>query len=183
MSKEVRFKLIMLGDSAVGKTSLVRRYLGWSFNQRYLPTIGTDVYNEKKDYEYKGGKVLTNLMIWDISGHPTFREVRGNYYKGSKGAFLLYDITRPSTYEHVMDWARDFQKRVKGRFNLILVGNKVDLEDEREITTSQGEKLAEEVTDRIGKEVPFIETSAKTLKNVEKAFSTLISKILNFYLE
>lgn len=178
LNRVVRFKLVMLGDGAVGKTSLVRRYLGWEFEQSYLPTIGTDVYNEERIYRYDNEKIKANLVVWDISGQKSFREVRGNYYKGAHGALLVYDITREVTYNNVKNWLKDFKSTVRGDFDITLIGNKKDLEDKREVSFTQGKRLAEELSDMIGKDVPRIETSAKTRANLGKAFDTLIRKIL-----
>ncbi len=181
MTEEVKvgFKMCFLGDSGVGKTSLIRRYIYEMYEDSYLMTMGTKVSKkniiiEKPEYDKKFN---ITLMIWDIMGDIHFRGVlHHSYFYGAKGAFIVYDITRPETLENITDWVESLHREIDGKIPIIFMANKVDLNDGREIEKAIPKKLAETYNAR------WLLTSAKTGANVENAFSGLANKVLEDYL-
>lgn len=176
---EIGTKLIMIGDGAVGKTSIVRRYLKWGFQERYLPTLGANFYTEKRTYNYDKGQLTVKWTLWDISGQPAFSEVRDKYYIGAKGAIVVFDITRKETAENTENWIEEVYKRTKNKPPVILLGNKVDLRGtEREkVSQNEGKKLAQDLSEQFEVEIPYLDSSAKTGKNLEEAFKTIAKQI------
>ncbi len=168
-------KIVLAGDGAVGKTALRERYLGKGFTAKYLMTIGADFALKETEIDDRAVK----FQIWDLAGQPRFSSVRSVYYMGSLGGLLLFDITRPETFQNLDNWVRELWKNNgKGVIPIVILGNKADLKDQfpHHITTEQAleycEKLSEE-TRPYGFEVKFLETSAKTGKNVQEAFNLL----------
>ena len=162
-----RFKIILLGESAVGKTSLIKKYAKIAVDSSYKMTIGTDIYTKK---------VLINnthaiIIVWDLAGQQTFAKVRPMFYNGAHGALLIFDITREITLTKLDTWLSDLKKHA-GDIPILLVGNKVDLNDKREVPYSK----AKEYADSLGCE--YFETSALTGKNVNEVFDSLVKKIL-----
>ena len=159
------FKTIILGDAAVGKTSIVAKHVTSSFKENYIPSIGANVTS--RDYNLDGSYVT--LMIWDIAAQEAFSRVRFDYYQGAKAAMLVYDVSRPQTYEDIVSWHDDLEKGVPKGIPLMLVGNKIDLPP---IVQSQsGKRLANDLG------ADFIETSAKTGANIGEAFERIARKL------
>jgi len=166
-----------MGDGAVGKSALRKRYLKGEFDSNYLMTIGADF--AVCDTAVDGH--LAKLQIWDLSGQDRFDQVRSLYYKGSHGAVLAYDVTRRDTYLNAERWISELLKNLKGpSIPIILLGNKVDLRMPvpEHIQEEQGQKMAEIISEKTGKTVIFMETSAKTGENVDTAFESLASEIV-----
>jgi small GTP-binding protein len=171
--KEYVFKITILGNAAVGKTSLINQYVESTFQEDYKPTLGANII--RKDVKINDNKI--RLIMWDLAGQKKYQSIRSMYFQGCVGALLVYDVTRPKTFEAIDDkWLSDFKKYVEEEGSYILIGNKIDLEDERKVDTAQGEKLAKEISAS-----SFIETSAKYGDNVEEAFKTLVREILDNY--
>lgn len=164
-SERYILKLCLLGDGAVGKTSLVRRFVHDVFDDKYIMSFGTKV--SKKVLEIGGSEV--DLMIWDILGQKTLESLHAAYYRGAVGAFAVCDFTRPETMASVKNWVSSF-RAVAGEQPIIILGNKSDLEK----TYSMAE------LDAFGKSIgcPVLETSAKTGSNVERAFYEIGKKML-----
>lgn len=160
------FKIIVCGDYAVGKTTLLRRYTELKFTEDYLPTLGVNML--RKEMEFANNKV--KLMLWDVAGQELYAQVREQFYVGTKGAILVYDVTRPESFVNISKWRKEILDVVKNPVYCILVGNKIDLE--HKVTTEEGKKLAKELN------MPFLETSARTGTGIEKAFSLLIENLL-----
>ena len=158
-------KLCLLGDGAVGKTSLVRRYVYDVFDDKYLMSFGTKVSKKSMDV---GGSEM-DLMIWDILGQKTHESLHAAYYRGAAGALAVCDFTRPETMKNLKSWLGSFRS-VVGEMPVILLGNKSDLE--RRFTLKELESFG----DSVG--CPVLETSAKTGQNVELAFSEMGKKLL-----
>lgn len=170
--KEFVFKIVVLGDAAVGKTSLINMYIEQSFSEDYKPTLGANII--RKDVHVDEINASVRLIMWDLAGQEKYNVIRSMYFQGCVGALLVYDVTRHNTFETINSkWLKDFRKYVKKEGTYILIGNKIDLKDERIVSTDDGEKYAKEIDAS-----DFIETSAKYGENVEHAFSNLVNQIL-----
>jgi len=159
-------KICMLGDFAVGKTSMIRRYVLDEFDDRYITTLGTKI--TKKNLKIDG-RDLT-FQIWDIVGNVKFSKIQAQYYLGSDGAFIIFDVTRRDTFDNITKWA-DMFLEVAPKAKLLLIANKADLD-----ATYDFQVMMEEVAKKYN--ASFCTTSAKTGERVEAAFSTLGKSIL-----
>lgn len=170
------YKISILGDGGVGKTSLRRRYLGEGFNASYLATIGADFATKKLNED--GTKVA---QIWDLAGQPRFSVVREGYYRGTKGAILVFDISRPDTYHAIPNWIEELMDSmdIDDPVPMVIVGNKADLRggDYDFVTPEQAEEYAQQLTDWSDLQIPYIESSAKTGLNVDEIFESLVDNI------
>jgi len=174
------FKVSLLGEGAVGKTSLRRRYLGETFESGYAMTVGADFAVKKM----KLNSIEYTLQIWDLAGQQRFSAVREVYYRGTSGALLVFDISRPETYELLPNWIHELIKNNKNKIvPMLLIGNKSDLRSStpNAVPYEYAADYARSLSNWSGFEVPYIETSAKTGENVEKAFITLIENIVKFF--
>jgi small GTP-binding protein len=161
--KEAKYKILILGDTQVGKSCFLTRYADNSFQDEYLSTIGMDY--KIKNYQAEDGSTI-KLYIWDTAGQDRFRSITRNYYKGADGIILIYDITKKDTFENVRNWINNIKDEAPDRVVLILVGNKVDDERNRVVPKSEGEEIAKEFN------LPFFECSAKSDINVTPVFDT-----------
>jgi small GTP-binding protein len=159
-------KAVVVGDAAVGKTSLLVRYVKGLFNPTYVLTIGVAFH--VKDIVV--GENILRLQIWDTGGQERFGPIRQLYYRGAKGVLLVYDRSNPDSFNRVDYWLKEV-KRACGNVPLVLVANKADLE--AKVQLEQGKAVAEEHS------LIFVETSAKDDVNVDFAFSELSKLILN----
>lgn len=169
------FKIIFAGDSSVGKSNIISRFYKDKFTENLGSTVGVEFYS--KVVHCQNNK-LAKLQIWDTAGQERFRSITSSYYKGAKGAFLVYDVTRKSSFETVQGWFRDIVN-LTGNKNVIviLVGNKSDLVNEREVTEDEGKDLAKTLN------IPFFETSALTGSNIKLIFEEITNKISSNYKE
>jgi small GTP-binding protein len=165
MSAEYRFKIVMLGDGAVGKTALTVRFTQQHFQSDYKRTIGSDFAIKKVEMPEKDATVT--MQVWDLAGQPRFEVVRQGFYRGARGGLLVYDVTRRRTFLNIKNWKNECFKNLGREIPLIVVANKVDLEDSRVVTTEEGKEWAEK-HDHI-----YVESSALTGKNVEDAYTNL----------
>ena len=174
MGYKAHIKIVLLGDGAVGKTSIAKRYLRSGFSHEYKQTIGVDVYAKNSVLDIYGYKVDISWVIWDLAGQPKFREVRKDFYKGAKGAVLVFDISRRSTFNNVINWANEFMSN-SGKYPVVLVGNKIDLRDKVSdpVTKEEGEKLAKSLSKMFNFDVPYIESSALLDINIDDIFNSL----------
>ncbi|MFX0091657.1 MAG: Rab family GTPase [Candidatus Hodarchaeota archaeon] len=162
------FKIVAVGSGSVGKTSLIRRYCESKFEPKYLPTLGIDFTN--KDITVKDVKV--RILCADTAGQEYFSKLRPIYYKGAYGALIVFDILKIRTFEAIDRWLEELKSSVPENIPKILVGNKLDLEEERKVTKAQAEQLAAE------KNLMYFEASAKNGKNVDRIFYELTKTIL-----
>ena len=178
----LRLKIVMLGDGAVGKTSIVQRYMGLGFRPVYLMTIGANFYaREITYYDEKFGKLHVTLVVWDLAGQPRFNEVRNQYYKGAKLAIIVFDVSKRETLKSVKKWANEFWNNVKEKFPIILVGNKIDLRESADtVSHEEGINLARELSEELGFEVPYVEASAKTGENINEIFNKAVELALRW---
>ena len=162
------YKVLLLGDSTVGKTCVLLKYTDKIFQDTHMMTIGLDY--RLKTMKLQNGQDV-KLQIWDTAGQDRFRSITKNYYKGSNGIILIYDVTSLKTFENVKSWVSQIHEEISDKVVIYLVGNKVDMEEERKVTTEEGQKLAEELG------VPFIETSAKSGLNIDEIFIDIVERI------
>ncbi|MFW9902643.1 MAG: Rab family GTPase [Candidatus Thorarchaeota archaeon] len=175
---EMIFKIIVIGDPAVGKTSLLSNFCGEKFNYEYVPTVGVNISKEPVTIKDNMGKDITvNLMVWDIAGQPQFYMLHRPYFNGADGMMLVYDITRSSSFSNINNWYSTSVKYGLSGIPRILIGNKIDLKDERKIILPMAEHLSEKIN------APFFETSAITGENVKSIFQKIAELTLNSKLE
>jgi len=155
------FKFIAIGDTGVGKSCLLLQFTDKRFNPEHDLTIGVEFGTQTVPINNETIK----LQIWDTAGQETFRSITRSYYRNTAGALLVYDITRRETFMHASQWLSDAKNHGSSDMTVMLVGNKCDLEHLRQVSTEEGAKFAQENS------LLFIETSAKTSKNVEDAFT------------
>jgi len=166
---EYIFKYIIIGDMGVGKSCILHQFTDSKFMADSPHTIGVEFGT--RIIEVMGKKV--KLQIWDTAGQERFRAVTRSYYRGAAGALLVYDITRRSTYNHLTSWLTDARNLTNPNTVIMLIGNKKDLEDKRDVTFEEARAFAEE------NGLIFLETSAKTGENVEQAFLKTAKLIFN----
>ncbi len=171
-SEEYAFKLILGGDGAVGKTSLVHRFVENSFAKDYKSTIGTSIMKKECNFKELGSNV--RFIIWDLAGQSQFKRVRKSYLANAEAGILVYDVTNHQSYDNIGNW-HDEIINASPNISLILVGNKIDLKDERDVKLQEGNKLAE----KLG--LSYIETSAKTGENINDAFKMLALLMIKKY--
>ena len=157
------FKVLLIGNSDVGKSSLILRYVDQIWNDVFVPTIGVDFKVKSLQIDNKRVK----MQIWDTAGQERFRNVISSYFKGAHGILLIYDITARDSFKELENWLGEVERNATPQVLKILIGNKCDLEEQRQITVDEGEAFAA----RNG--MKFIETSAKNNTNVNEAFEAL----------
>ena len=173
MSDDTVYKVLLLGDSTVGKTCFLLRYCDKTFQEAHLSTIGLDY--RLKTMTLQNGKNI-KLQIWDTAGQDRFRAITKNYYKGANGIILIYDITNLQSYENVKNWIAQIREQANPNVVIYLAGNKIDVVEElRMVKTEDGQKIADEF------KLPFYETSAKSGINVNKIFEELVENIDEVY--
>ena len=160
------FKILLVGDASVGKTSLIYRLINNKFLDSYSSTLGVDY--QTKIYDHKGYKI--KLQIWDTAGQERFRSITNNYFKGADGILFVYDITNIYSFEGVKKWIKESED-YNNNSQKILLGNKCDLDDSREAKKEDVEIFCNE------KKIDFFETSAKTNFNLDEAFKRMIELI------
>nr|CAD7430207.1 unnamed protein product [Timema monikensis] len=161
------FKLLLIGDSGVGKTCVLFRFSEDAFNTTFISTIGIDF--KIRTIELDGKKI--KLQIWDTAGQERFRTITTAYYRGAMGIMLVYDITNEKSFENIKNWIRNIEENASADVEKMLLGNKCELTEKRQVTKERGEQLAIEYG------IKFMETSAKASINVEDAFFTLARDI------
>jgi len=162
--KKALLKVIILGDSGVGKTSLMNRYHSGKFTGQYKATIGADFLSKEVTVD---GKTAT-LQIWDTAGQERFQSLGVAFYRGADACLLVYDVTDPRSFENLQNWRSEFLKQIgsESNFPFVVLGNKVDKEQDRRISRSKADQWC-----RMNQNpVPHFETSAKTAVNVDDAF-------------
>ncbi|XP_024990351.1 ras-related protein RABD2a-like [Cynara cardunculus var. scolymus] len=163
------FKLLLIGDSGVGKSCLLLRFADDSYLDSYISTIGVDFKIRTVDQD---GKTI-KLQIWDTAGQERFRTITSSYYRGAHGIIIVYDVTDLESFNNVKQWLSEIDRYASDNVNKLLVGNKCDLAESRVVSFD----TAKEFADEIG--IPFMETSAKDATNVEQAFMAMSADIKN----
>ena len=161
------FKIVLIGDTSVGKTNILSKYLTDEFDAKSKATVGVE-------FGVKNFKIENNIVkvqIWDTAGEERYRSITNAYYKGAKGSLLFYDITNKKSFENVEKWISDLKANADEDISMILLGNKTDLEDKRVVTTEEGKNKAEFYN------LTFMETSALNGNNIQEAFNELIMDV------
>ena len=165
--QELKLKILIIGDSAVGKTSLLLKYVENYFPETHMATIGV----EYKTKVIETSKYKVNLNIWDTAGQERFKSITKSFFNGANGIVFVYDITESSTFSGVKNWIKDSDPY--GKFESVLCGNKDDLKEKRQVKTDALKEYG------LKKKIAVFETSAKTGHNVNEAFKQLVDLILN----
>ena len=165
---DLLFKLILIGDSCVGKSNILLKYLKNQFNENSKTTVGVEFGTKNIIINNKRIKI----QIWDTAGQERYRSITSAYYKGAKGALIVYNITRKNTFDNIDKWIIDLKLNGDKNICIIILGNKSDLIDKREINKNDGIKKAEMY------KTAFLETSALNGDNISKAFDELIEQIV-----
>uniref|UniRef100_A0A0K0EPN1 Ras-related protein Rab-10 n=2 Tax=Strongyloides stercoralis TaxID=6248 RepID=A0A0K0EPN1_STRER len=166
---DLLFKLLLIGDSGVGKTCILYRFSDDAFNTHFISTIGIDF--KIKTIELGGKKV--KLQIWDTAGQERFHTITTSYYRGAMGIMLVYDITNARSFDNIQKWLRNIQEHASEDVVVMLLGTKCDMADRRVISRERGQQLA------IEHNIRFMETSAKANINIDEAFYDLAGAILS----
>ena len=161
------FKLLLIGDSGVGKSCLLLRFADDTYTESYISTIGVDFKIRTIQLD---GKTI-KLQIWDTAGQERFRTITSSYYRGAHGIIVVYDVTEMESFNNVKQWLHEIDRYATEGVNKLLVGNKSDLVAKRQVDTASAKDLAD------GLSIPFLETSAKNAENVERSFMTMASEI------
>ncbi|HMF31193.1 MAG TPA: Rab family GTPase [Candidatus Lokiarchaeia archaeon] len=167
------FKTVVCGEGKVGKTSLILQYTQHKFSEQYIQTIGSNF--AIADVMLPDSKPV-KLQLWDLAGQEQFSFVRPPFYKGASAVIFVYDITKRQSLEAIREWKAEVEKYVDESTKYFLIGNKNDLEDERVVTTADGEVMGQELG-----VVGFWETSAKTGENLPDAFYTIAEAVYSTY--
>ena len=171
MAKTISKKICLLGDFAVGKTSLVQRFVYALFDDKYISTIGVKVSRKTVVLPREDEVVELTLMLWDLAGSEEFGRVRASYLRGAVGAVLVCDVTRPETLDTLVTYAQNLQ-RIRPGARFVLAGNKSDLEDQQQLTLEDIERAAVDLG------APCYLTSAKTGRDVETLFRHLGQSVI-----
>ena len=161
------FKLLLIGDSGVGKSCLLLRFADDTYTESYISTIGVDFKIRTLELD---GKTI-KLQIWDTAGQERFRTITSSYYRGAHGIIVVYDVTDQESFNNVKQWMNEIDRYANDKVNKMLVGNKCDLTTKKVVEYNSAKEFAEQLN------IPFLETSAKNSTNVEQAFITMAAEI------
>ena len=165
---QIVLKLLLLGDSSVGKTSILLKYISNKFDESSISTVGVDYMDKIIDYN----KFKIKLQIWDTSGEEKFRTITKNFYRNADGLLVVFDLTRKETYDHVRGWINE-AKENNDKIKTILIGNKLDLQDERKVENAVAKQYAEKNS------LKYLETSAKDGINISESFEAMINLLFD----
>ena len=168
LKEDLKLKLVLLGDSGVGKTNLISRYIHNAFQQDTKATIGVEFFC--KTFKVNNNKVV-KIEIWDTAGQERYKSITAAYYKGAKGALIVYDTTQKTSFENIDKWMSEIKEKSSKDMKLMIIGNKIDLKDERQVETDEALAKAQIL------EAPIMETSALDATNVKEAFYDLLKEM------
>ena len=171
MTYDERIQIIMVGESGVGKTSLIRRYTNNIFNTNHLETIGIEFFNK----EERINDQIIQIKLWDTAGQEIFHSLTKNFYRKADGIIIVYDITNKESFDRIQDWVKSVYDNTDTykEIQMIIVGNKIDLEEKREVSKEEGMKIVKYF------EIDFFEASAKNAEGVRNFMIKIIEDILN----
>lgn len=162
------FKVLLLGDSSVGKTCFLLRYSDDTFVENHISTIGLDY--RLKMINLPDNRVV-KMQIWDTAGQDRFRAITKNYYKGAHGIILIFDVTSTASFSNIKNWLQQIKENTSDKIQITLVGNKIDMINRRTVTKEEADKLAKEYN------LKYFETSAKDNLNIQETFAYLTKEI------
>ncbi|EGT34389.1 hypothetical protein CAEBREN_23279 [Caenorhabditis brenneri] len=165
---DMKCQILLIGDSGIGKTCMLRRFADDEFDPSYILTIGVDY--KARILEISGKSVLT--QVWDTAGQERFNTITKNFYHRADAVMLVYDITDVKSFENISKWMYNIDENAKDNIVKMLIGNKCDLKDKRVISRDRGEEMAREYG------ISFHETSAKSNTNIDAAFDDIIREII-----
>jgi Ras-related protein Rab-7A len=172
--KKVLLKVIILGDSGVGKTSLLNQYVNKKFDNRYKATIGADFLTKELEVKDK----LVTLQIWDTAGQERFQSLGSAFYRGADACILVFDLTSQESFSHLTSWHDEFIIQAGQNKDFVLIGNKNDLEDKRMVTQKSAIAWCTKSSQDEVNPIPYLETSAKENFNVDQAFYAVAKNAL-----
>ena len=171
MNYDKTCQILLIGDSSVGKTSLIQRYANGIFKEEYLATVGLDYYTKQEMIN----NINVLVKLWDTAGQERFKALTPNYFRNAEGVVLAYDVTNSESFENLKFWINSIKSNL-GEKNIfipiIIIGNKIDMEDMRDITKEDANKFAKE------NNYKYFETSAKTGEGVDEAIRDLVNQVL-----
>ena len=170
MNYDKTCQILLLGDMAVGKTCLINRYTNGVFKEEYTSTVGIDFYTKPEEINNK----TVQVKIWDTVGQERFRALTPSFLRNAEGVVIVFDVTSQESFDNVKGWINSVKSNIgENVIPIIIVGNKIDMENLREISKEDGNKIASE------NGFKYFETSAKTGKGVDEAFKELVNQILD----
>ena len=167
IQEDILLKIVVVGDCAVGKSNILSRYINNKFSKESKTNVGLELSSKT----FKIDNKIIKINIWDTAGQERFTSITSAYYKGAKGALIVYDITRGDTFDNIDKWLRELRTKISSCINVIIIGNKSDLYLLRKVSTEEAEKKAKSLG------LKFYETSALDSKNIHEAFKKLIIDI------
>ena len=165
--EDYKLKVVIVGDSGVGKSNLIKRFTTNEFNANSKATVGVEFLSKS----YKINDKIFKIEMWDTAGQERYKSITSAYYKGAKGALIVYDTTSAQTFENVSKWLSEIREKTNKEIRLILIGNKIDLKDSKAVSTEQALAKAKEWG------IALMETSAKEATNVKEAFHDLLKEM------
>ena len=167
VKEEYKFKVVVVGDSGVGKTNLIKRFINDTFNKDSKATVGVEFLSKT----YLINQEVFKIEIRDTAGQERYKSITAAYYKGAKGAMIVYDVTNQTSFDNVDNWANEIKEKAARNINLMIVGNKTDLTDKIVVTSEVATEKAKAL------EIPIMETSALDSTNVKEAFYQLLREM------
>ena len=163
-------QILLLGDMAVGKTCLINRYTNGVFKEEYISTVGFDYYTKQEEINNK----TVQVKLWDTAGQERFKTLTPSFLRNAEGVIIVFDVTSQDSFDNVKGWINSIKSNIgENVIPIIIVGNKIDMENLREISKEDGNKIVSE------NGFKYFETSAKTGKGVDEAFKELVNQILD----
>ena len=167
VKEDYKLKVVVVGDSGVGKTNLIKRFITNTFSENSKATVGVEFISKS----YKINNQVFKIEIWDTAGQERYKSITAAYYKGAKGALIVYDTTQKTSYENINKWMVEIKDKASKDMKLMIIGNKTDLKDSRQVETNEALQKAKDL------EAPLMETSAKDGSNVREAFYDLLKEM------
>jgi small GTP-binding protein len=173
-------KVVVLGDGAVGKTSLVHRFVKNKFKQTYSATIGVDILSKNVELKRDNINYSIDLNLWDMAGQEHFKLIRTKFYKQASSGLLVFDVTSESSFKNLENWVNESRNGIGTDIPYVLIGNKIDLAEQRKISFDQMKEFGQELGIQLDL---IIETSALSGEGVENAFDYLANSIVDYHLK
>ena len=167
VKEDYKLKVVVVGDSGVGKTNLIKRFITNTFSENSKATVGVEFISKS----YKINNQVFKIEMWDTAGQERYKSITAAYYKGAKGALIVYDTTQRTSYENIDKWMVEIKDKASKDMKLMIVGNKTDLKDSRQVDTNEALQKAKDL------EASLMETSAKDGSNVKEAFYDLLKEM------